>query len=112
MKKTIIFVSLFILLGATYYFQPTAYEILKLKTFDSLVTDKQPSGNFVILNINENDITNEGGYPLSRQTLAQIHINLLRQGAMGVGWVMAFPQPDRFGGDFEFTEALKFSRWW
>ena len=55
MKKTIIFVSLFILLGATYYFQPTAYEILKLKTFDSLVTDKQPSGNFVILNINESD---------------------------------------------------------
>ena len=109
MKKTIIFVSLFILLGATYYFQPTVYEILKLKTFDSLVTDKQPSGNFVILNINESDITNEGGYPLSRQTLAQIHINLLRKGALGVGWVIAFPQPDRFGGDFEFTEALGFS---
>ena len=109
MKKTIIFVSLFILLGVNYYFQPTAYEILKLKTFDSLVTDKQPSGNFVILNINESDITNEGGYPLSRQTLAQIHINLLRKGALGVGWVIAFPQPDRFGGDFEFTEALGFS---
>ena len=109
MKKTIIFVSLFILLGVTYYFQPTVYEILKLKTFDSLVTDKQPSGNFVILNINESDITNEVGYPLSRQTLAQIHINLLRKGALGVGWVIAFPQPDRFGGDFEFTEALGFS---
>jgi adenylate cyclase len=109
MKKTIIFVSLFMLLGATYYFQPTAYKILKLKTFDSLVTDKEPSGNFVILNINENDITNEGGYPLSRQTLAQIHINLLRKGALGVGWVIAFPQPDRFGGDFDFTEALSFS---
>ena len=109
MKKTIIFVSLFILLGVTYYFQPTVYDILKLQTFDSLVTDKQPSGNFVILNINESDITNEGGYPLSRQTLAQIHINLLRKGALGVGWVIAFPQPDRFGGDFEFTEALGFS---
>ena len=109
MKKTIIFLSLFIALGSVYYFQPIAYEILKLKTFDSLVTDKQPSGNFVILNINENDITNEGGYPLSRQTLAQIHINLLRKGAIGVGWVMAFPQPDRFGGDFEFSETLKFS---
>jgi|TARA_R100000030_G_scaffold39149_1_gene29306 adenylate cyclase len=109
MKKTIIFLSLFILLGAIYYFQPAAYEILKLKTFDSLITDKQPSGNFVILNINENDITNEGGYPLSRQTLAQIQINLLRSGAIGVGWVVAFPQPDRFGGDFDFTEALGFS---
>jgi adenylate cyclase len=109
MKKTIIFLSLFIGLGSIYYFQPIAYEILKLKTFDSFVVDKEESNNFVILNITEEDIANEGGYPLSRQTLAQIHINLLRQGAMGVGWVMAFPQPDRFGGDFEFTEALKFS---
>jgi adenylate cyclase len=109
MKKTIIFLSLFIGLGSVYYFQPIAYEILKLKTFDSFIQEKQESGNFVVLNITEEDIANEGGYPLSRQTLAQIHINLLRQGAMGVGWVMAFPQPDRFGGDFEFTEALKFS---
>jgi adenylate cyclase len=109
MKKTIIFLSLFIGLGSVYYFQPIAYEILKLKTFDSFVVSKEQSDNFVILNITEEDIANEGGYPLSRQTLAQIHINLLRQGAMGVGWVMAFPQPDRFGGDFEFTEALRFS---
>ena len=109
MKKSIIFISLFLALGATYIYQPIAYEILKLKTFDSLVPDKQPSENFVILNITENDIANEGGYPLSRQTLAQIQINLLRQGALGVGWVIAFPQPDRFGGDFEFAEALSFS---
>jgi len=109
MKKTFIFLCLFIALGSVYYFQPAAYEILKLKTFDSLIQEKEESGNFVVLNITEDDIANEGGYPLSRQTLAQIHINLLRQGAMGVGWVMAFPQPDRFGGDFEFTEALKFS---
>ena len=109
MKKTFIFLSLFIALGSVYYFQPVAYEILKLKTFDSFVVDKEESDNFVILNITEKDIANEGGYPLSRQTLAQIHINLLRQGAMGVGWVMAFPQPDRFGGDFDFTEALRFS---
>jgi adenylate cyclase len=109
MKKTFIFLSLFIALGSVYYFQPVAYKILKLKTFDSFVVDKEESDNFVILNITEKDIANEGGYPLSRQTLAQIHINLLRQGAMGVGWVMAFPQPDRFGGDFDFTEALRFS---
>ena len=34
---------------------------------------------------------------------------MLRSGAIGVGWVVAFPQPDRFGGDFDFTEALGFS---
>jgi len=109
MKKSILFICLFLGLGTTYVYQPTPYEILKLKTFDSLVSEKNPSGNFVILNITEEDIANEGGYPLSRQTLAQIQINLLRKGAMGVGWVIAFPQPDRFGGDFEFAEALSFS---
>ena len=71
--------------------------------------DKEPSGYFTILNIDEDAIRNEGGYPLSRQTLAQIHINLLRQGALGVGWVIAFPQPDRFGGDSDFGQALSFS---
>ena len=109
MKKTIIFLSLFLVLGSVYYFQPVAYEILKLKTFDTFVKEKEESDNFVVLNITEEDIANEGGYPLSRQTLAQIHINLLRKGALGVGWVLAFPQPDRFGGDFDFAEALSFS---
>ncbi len=109
MKKTIIFLSLFLVLGSVYYFQPVAYEILKLKTFDTFVKEKEESDNFVVLNITEEDIANEGGYPLSRQTLAQIHINLLRKGALGVGWVIAFPQPDRFGGDFDFAEALSFS---
>jgi adenylate cyclase len=89
--------------------QLTPLEVLKLKTFDALVIDQKPSGYFTILNITEEDIANEGGYPLSRQTLAQIQINLLRKGAIGVGWVFAFPQPDRFGGDFEFTEALRFA---
>tara|TARA_R100001594_G_scaffold89639_1_gene124068 strand:+ start:1068 stop:2816 length:1749 start_codon:yes stop_codon:yes gene_type:complete len=109
MKKTIIFLSLFFLLGSVYYFQPVAHEILKLKTFDSFVTKKKLSGHFAILNITEDDIANEGGYPLSRQTLAQIHVNLLRNGATGVGWVIAFPQPDRFGGDSQFSKALSFS---
>ena len=40
MKKTIIFLSLFTALGSVYYFQPVAYEILKLKTFDSFIQKK------------------------------------------------------------------------
>ena len=108
MKKLIPFLIL-LALGLVIIYQPIPYQILKLKTFDAFVPEQKPSGYFTILNITEDDIANEGGYPLSRQTLAQIHINLLRKGAIGVGWVMAFPQPDRFGGDFEFSEALAFS---
>ena len=108
MKKAI-FAVLIILLGTPLVLQISLLETLKLKTFDAFLPEQQPSGYFTILNITEEDIANEGGYPLSRQTLAQIQINLLRQGAIGVGWVIAFPQPDRFGGDFEFTEALRFA---
>jgi len=100
---------LVIVLFIPFITQINILQILKLKTFDALVSEQQPSDYFTILNITEDDIANEGGYPLSRQTLAQIQINLLRKGAIGVGWVIAFPQPDRFGGDFEFAEALAFS---
>ena len=87
----------------------TALEVLKLKTFDALIPEQEPSGYFVVLNITEEDITKEGGYPLSRQTLARIQIDLLNKGAVGVGYVIAFPQPDRFGGDAEFAEALSYA---
>ena len=87
----------------------TALEVLKLKTFDALIPEQEPSGYFAVLNITEADITKEGGYPLSRQTLARIQIDLLNKGAIGVGYVIAFPQPDRFGGDAEFAEALSYA---
>ena len=107
MKKVLL--VLVIVLFIPFITQVNILQILKLKTFDALVPEQQPSDYFTILNITEEDIANEGGYPLSRQTLAQIQINLLRKGAIGVGWVIAFPQPDRFGGDFEFAQALEFS---
>ena len=90
-------------------FSWNALEIIKLKTFDALVPEKEPSGYFSILNITEEDIAREGGYPLPRQRLAEIQIDLLNNGAIGVGWVMAFPQPDRFGGDPAFAETLAYA---
>ena len=38
---------------------------------------------------------------------ASIHIDLLNEGAMGVGWVILFPQEDRFGA----VEALIERNW-
>ena len=96
------------LLSAPIIYQIAPYEILKLKTFDALVVEQKPSGYFTTLNITEADIEKEGGYPLSRQTLARIQVDLLNEGAMGVGYVIAFPQPDRFGGDAQFAEALSY----
>ena len=85
----------------------TALEILKLKTFDALVEDKEPSGYFSILNITEKDVEREGGYPFPRRKLADIQNDLINQGAIGVGWVIAFPQEDRLGGDKVFAESLQ-----
>jgi len=85
------------------------YEIIKLKTFDAFIKQKESSGYFSVLNITEDDITKEGGYPLSRQRLAEIQIELLERGAIGVGWVVAFPQTDRFGGDKDFGQALSYA---
>jgi adenylate cyclase len=82
---------------------------MRLKTFDAFVQTPEPSGNFVILNITEEDVQARGGYPFPRQDLAEIHIELLEKGALGVGWVILFPQEDRFGGDKQFAEALSYS---
>ena len=97
---------LLIVLGLPLVFQSTPTEILKLKVFDYLVPKKEESGFFTILNITEEEVAREGGYPLPRQRLAEIHIELLQKGALGVGWVLSFPQPDRLGGDEAFAEAL------
>ena len=90
-------------------FNFTPLEVLRLKTFDAFIETPEPSGNFVILNITEEDVRERGGYPFPRQDLAQIQIDLLNKGALGVGWVILFPQPDRFGGDEVFAEALSYA---
>jgi len=104
MKKLII--PLLIILVLPLVFQTTPTEILKLKVFDTFIKEQQPSGNFVILNITEEDVEREGGYPLPRKRLADIQLELLGKGALGVGWVISFPQPDRLMGDEDFARSL------
>ena len=83
-----------------------ALEVLKLKTFDALVQTPDPSGWFTTLDITEEDVALAGGWPYPRQDLARIQLDLMEAGAVGVGWVVAFPQEDRFGGDQAFADAL------
>ena len=95
-----------VILGLPYIYQPTWYDTLKLKTFDAFIPQQDPSGYFTILNITEADVVKEGGYPFPRQRLAEIQKQLYGKGAIGVGWVIAFTEQDRFGGDQEFAEAI------
>lgn len=105
--KRLLFIIL-IILALPLLYQSTPTEILKLKVFDYLVPKQQPSGYFTILNITEEDIANEGGWPLPRKRLGEIHTEIISKGAIGVGYVIGFPQPDRLGGDEYFAESLKY----
>ena len=101
-KNFWIFIVLLFSLSIPLLFDWTAPQILRLKTFDALIPEQKPSGYFTVLNITEDDITREGGYPLPRQRLAEIQAQIINRGAIGVGWVVALTQPDRFGGDEAF----------
>ena len=107
MKKLIFL--LLPLLSLPLVFQSTPTEIIKLKTFDAFIKTPEPSGNFTILNITEEDVEREGGYPLPRKRLADLQLEILGNGAMGVGWVISFPQPDRLMGDEAFAISLGYA---
>ena len=108
MKKTIIGAVVALLFSLLIY-QPTLLEVIKLKTFDALVQTQEPTGNLVVLNLTEDDIHHEGGWPFPRQRLAEIHVDLLNAGAASVSWVAVFSEPDRFGGDAAFAAALSYN---
>ena len=105
MKKLII-ASVSALLFSLLVYQPTLLEVIKLRTFDAFVQTEQPTGNVVVLNLTEDDIHREGGWPFPRKRLAKIHTDLIDRGAASVSWVAAFSEPDRFGGDDVFAQAL------
>jgi len=105
MKKWYSYITV-ALLTLPLLFSWQALEVLKLKTFDALVQTPDPSGWFVTLDITEKDVALAGGWPYPRKDLARIQLDLLDAGALGVGWVVAFPQADRFGGDQAFADAL------
>ena len=102
-------ITLLTLLTLPLLFNLVPLEVMRLKTFDALVTTPEPTGYFTILNIDEQFLDEQGGYPLPRETLAKIHNDIINKGALGVGWVMLFPHPDRMGGDDEFSKALQSS---
>jgi len=106
MKSLIKTILVVLLLSVPFIMQWTPLEIIKLKTFDALVTEKQQSNYFTVLNITEEDIEREGGWPLPRARLAEIQREIIARGALGVGWTVAFPQKDRLGGDEYFAESL------
>ena len=107
MNKWLIGALTTVVLSLPLIFDYQALEVLRLKTFDVLIPEQTPSGHFVILDITEEDIEREGGWPFPSHKLASIQTDLIERGALGVGWVIMFPQADRFGGDDAFAMSLQ-----
>ena len=95
-----------LILALPLVFQIQPLEVLKLKTFDAFVAKQQPSGYFVTLNITDEDVRSEGGWPFPRVRVGEIHQQLIDEGALGVGWVISFIDKDRFGGDFYLNRSF------
>ena len=110
MTKYLIPLVLLVTLALPLAYQSTPTEIIKLKTFDAFVPEKEPSGYFTILNITDKDLE-KYGYPLRRDILAQINVALLQRGAIGLGLVMSFPIDSPFGkaDDDALAESLSFA---
>ncbi len=104
MNRFIIPLIVILAIPLVVHFSPR--EIIKLRVFDALITPAPETGNFAVLNIEEIDVKESGGWPFPRSELAHIQNLLINKGASGVAWVISFTEPDRFGGDQIFSRSL------
>ena len=104
---TTAFVTLFVLIyiGLQDF---SGKEILRLKSFDYLLANEEVtlSQDVTIITIDEEAIEKYGQWPWPRDTLANLIVEL-RQAETGVIVMpILFSEPDRFGHDETFCEAL------
>ena len=104
---TTAFITLFIItyIGLQ---DPSGKEILRLKSFDYLLANEEvsPSKDITIITIDEEAIEKYGQWPWPRDILADLIVKL-RQAQTGIIVMpILFSEPDRFGHDEYFCEAL------
>jgi len=96
------------LLVYTYMAPPAFLESIKLKYFDTLITNQTPvENNIFIAEINETTLEQYGQYPFPRTTYAEIVEQLYNMGAGLVVWNVMMPEEDRFGGDEKLAETMQ-----
>jgi len=108
MKKIVAFLllGLFVFLKVMDY---SPVEILRLKTFDYLLTSKAPvqSDNVVIVSIDEKSIKQKGQWPWARKDIAETMGTLFKRGAGIVVFPVLMSEKDRMGTDEILSEFLK-----
>ena len=86
---------------------PTFVESVRLRYFDTLITQKAPTeNNIYTVNIDEAALDKYGQWPLPRAEYAKIIKDLYARGAGLVVFDVLMPEPDRTGGDQVLAQAL------
>jgi len=108
MKKLIAFVllGLFVFLKVMDY---SPVEILRLKSFDYLLTSKKEvqSDNVVIVTIDEKSIKQKGQWPWARKDIADALDKAFKKGAGIVVFPVLLSEKDRMGTDTVLADFLK-----
>ena len=87
---------------------PTFVESVRLRYFDTLIVNKDPTfNNIVTVNLDEATLDKYGQWPLPRAEYAKIVKNLYDRGAGLVVLNVLMAEPDRTGGDAVLASALK-----
>ena len=87
---------------------PYPIEVIRLKGFDWLqrLDEAQQVEDIILIDIGEQSLRDQGQWPWPREYIAQLIHDLRAAGAGVIGLAMMFPEPDRFGGDAAFVQAL------
>jgi adenylate cyclase len=87
---------------------PAFVESVRLRYFDTLITQKTPTeNNIYTVNIDEASLDRYGQWPLPRDEYAKIIENLYQRGAGLVVLNVLMAEPDRTGGDAVLANALQ-----
>jgi|TARA_R110002110_G_C13459187_1_gene718014 adenylate cyclase len=87
---------------------PYPIEVIRLKGFDWLqrLDEAQQVEDIILIDIGEQSLRDRGQWPWPREYIAQLIHDLRAAGAGVIGLAIMFPEPDRFGGDAAFVQAL------
>jgi adenylate cyclase len=98
-----------LLLVAVYFWNPSAVEILRLKTFDYLITSlpQKESKEIVLVEFGEKSVQKFGQWPFDRRDIANTIKKLRENGAGVIIAPILFSEKDRAGGDQALIEILK-----
>jgi adenylate cyclase len=97
-----------VIVAAIKFYNPTFVESIKLRYFDTIITNKAPTENPIYtVNIDEAALDKYGQWPFNRTIYADIIKDIYNRGASLVVWTVLMPEADRQGGDAVLADTLK-----